>query len=217
MSGPVEVFKAGIGPAVASPVIWFDLGNILVHLHTVDAFWEGQTPEPGTLPFAERWSQSFAVHELEKGRLADFTEFYHLVRSEMGFSMPLARFEPAFIHIIGEVFAETHGVLEALYGHFPLMLMSNTSAAHWHFCRDVQGLGRYFDQTFLSYELGCMKPDPQIFELALARIDQVPENIYYFDDRPDNVETALKFGINAHLSWGGGPLIKQLQELSFLQ
>jgi putative hydrolase of the HAD superfamily len=211
------LLKAGCGPAIDRPVILFDLGNILVHLHSVDIFWEGRAPESGSLPFSQRWSLSQTVHALETGRISDFSTFYAQSRAEMGFTMDLATFRPAFVHLIGEVFQETHAMLQTLYGRFPLMLLSNTSAIHWAYCRDEQGLGGYFSQVFLSYELGFMKPDPRIYEHTLAQIGTPPEHVYYFDDRPDNIQTARRFGINAYLAWGGGPLIRQLRQLDFLQ
>ncbi len=209
-------FKPGPGPAVNQPIVLFDLGNILVHLRNVDQFWPGLKPEPGTLPFAERWKNSAAMQALETGRLDDFGDFYRQAKQEMGFPIGIEEFRQGYLDIIGEPFAETIPVLQALSGHFSLQLLSNTSGIHWRHCRETLGLGPFFDRVFVSYELGVMKPDPLIFQLALQETDQEPETIYYFDDRPENIKTALKFGINAHLSWGGAQLIRQLRELKFL-
>ena len=62
-----------------------------------------------------------------------------------------------------------------------------------------------------------MKPDPEAFRRTLQGIGQDPQTIYYFDDRPENVESAAKFGVNAHLSWGGERLLGQLKQLRFIQ
>lgn len=211
------ILRPGIGPAVERPMILFDLGNILVHLHDVDVFWQGQAAPAGSVPYAQRWAVSPAVRALETGQISDFAEFYWQAKSEMEFSMSLAEFKPAFTRIIGDVFDETHAMLKALYSRFPLMLLSNTSEIHWQYCRDQQKLGGYFDQVFLSYQLGSMKPDPSIYRQMLHLIDNIPENIYYFDDRKDNVDMAIKFGINAQLSWGGPIIIRQLHQLGFIE
>ncbi|MDD2534209.1 MAG: HAD family phosphatase [Eubacteriales bacterium] len=207
---------AGPGPAVDRPIILFDLGNILVHLRSVDRFWLGQSPKPGTRSYSDRWKYSESMHHFETGRITDFSDFYQLAKSELDFPIDKEAFQREYLQIIGDVFAETVPILEALYSRFSLQLLSNTSAVHWQHCAKTLGLGQYFDRVLVSYELGYMKPDPEIFKLALVEINQDPETIYYFDDRPENIETARKFGINAHLSWGGTQLIKQLRELSFL-
>ena len=208
--------EAGPGPAVDRPIVLFDLGNILVHLRSVDRFWPDQTPEPGTPSYSERWKVSSAMHRFETGQLADFSSFYEEAKAELGFPVGLDDFYRGYLETIGDLFDETIPILNALYSRFSLQLLSNTSSVHWQHCSKTLGLGHYFDRVLVSYELGCMKPDPQIFRQALIEIDRDPETIYYFDDRPENIETALKFGINAHLSWGGGPLLRQLRDLKFI-
>lgn len=212
-----QTIKAGAGPAVDRPVILFDLGNILVHLRSVDRFWPDQIPEPGTLPYSERWKYSKAMHRFETGQIQSFEAFYVEAQNELGFPVDLATFAKGYLETIGDLFDETRPILDALYGRFSLQLLSNTSDVHWQHCSKTLGLGRYFDRVLVSYEMGCMKPDPRIFRLAIDEIDRDPENIYYFDDRPENIETALKFGINAHLSWGGNVLLQQLKDLQFIQ
>ncbi|MDD2457995.1 MAG: HAD-IA family hydrolase [Eubacteriales bacterium] len=214
---PAKILQPGPGPAVDHPIVLFDLGNILVHLHNVDRFWPGQMPGPGTLPYAERWGQSQAVRRLETGLISDLTEFYHQVREEMGITIDLDDFHDEYIRIIGEPFDLTRPILQTLHSQFSLQLLSNTSSFHWDHCGQTLGLGRFFDQVYVSYELGFMKPDPEAFRRAFAMINQDPETIYYFDDRPENVESAAKFGVNAFLSWGGERLLSQLRQLRFIQ
>jgi HAD superfamily hydrolase (TIGR01509 family) len=215
MSAPL-ILTAGPGPTVDHPVVLFDLGNILVHLRSVDHFWPGLKPEPGTLIYSERWKHSTAMQAIETGRLNDFGDFYRLAKQELGFPIGIEEFRLSYVEIIGEPFPETLPILQALYSRFSLQLLSNTSEIHWQHCARTLGLGPYFDRVFVSYELGAMKPDPQAFQLALTEIGQDPETIYYFDDRPENIETALKFGIKAHLSWGGAQLLHQLRDLKFI-
>lgn len=215
MTAPLNLV-AGPGPAIDRPIVLFDLGNILVHLHSVDRFWPGLKPEPGTLAFSERWKISKAVHRLETGKITDFDDFYREAKAEMGFTAGIEEFRLGYLEIIGQPFDETLPILNTLYSRFSLQLLSNTSDVHWQHCAKTLGLGHFFNRVFVSYELGVMKPDPEIYRLILDEIDRDPETIYFFDDRPENVETALKFGINAHLSWGGAQLLRQLREFKFI-
>ncbi len=206
-----------ICPTKDPPVLLFDLGNILVRLNSVDLLWPGQTPAFGTLPYAERWAKSRAVYAYETGRIDDLDAFYLAAKAELGFTVPEGQFNEVFQKIIGDLFAETIPMLQALKDNYPLMLLSNTCREHWLFCRDQLGLGGFFQEEFLSYEMGVMKPDPLVFQEILERLQNNPQNIWYFDDKAENAAVARKFGIRAFTSWGGPPLIGQLESLGLIQ
>ena len=197
-------------------ILLFDLGNILVHLNHVEPFWNGRIPLVDRTICQERWIKSSAVRDLETGNIDDFNTFYQLACSEMDIDLDMKQFEEIFISLIGEKFHQTDEILSRLYGRFPLMLLSDTSEPHWRHCRDTLALGQFFDKTYLSYEIGCMKPDRRIYEAVLADIGTIPQNIYYFDDKPDNVEMGQKMGMNAYVSWGGPTLLSQLEQHGFL-
>jgi putative hydrolase of the HAD superfamily len=44
-----------------------------------------------------------------------------------------------------------------------------------------------------------MKPDARIFELAIQKAGVAPENIFFTDDRTENIEAAQRAGIQALL------------------
>ncbi len=52
------------------------------------------------------------------------------------------------------------------------------------------------DQTILSFEVGCLKPSPLIFEVALKRANVPPQQILFIDDSPINIDGAGKMGIH---------------------
>jgi putative hydrolase of the HAD superfamily len=62
------------------------------------------------------------------------------------------------------------------------------------------GLYDYFDTTVFSDEIGILKPDPQIFEIAIRRLGAVKnESVYVGDMRGMDHDGAIKAGLNAHL------------------
>ena len=64
--------------------------------------------------------------------------------------------------------------------------------------RALLPLDELFDTVVDSCEEGVRKPDPRIFELALARLGDVPpERAIFLDDAPGNVAAATKLGIHA--------------------
>jgi HAD superfamily hydrolase (TIGR01509 family) len=80
-----------------------------------------------------------------------------------------------------------------------LGILSNTSPAHWAYCRD----GRYallsqaFDVYALSYELGACKPSPKIFEGAARLAGVAPREIFFVDDVAGHVAGARAAGFDA--------------------
>jgi putative hydrolase of the HAD superfamily len=56
---------------------------------------------------------------------------------------------------------------------------------------------KLFDDTVLSADVGMLKPDPAIYEYVLEKYNLNPEETYFLDDEPINVESAREFGIRA--------------------
>lgn len=59
------------------------------------------------------------------------------------------------------------------------------------------GLADYIDGFFSSSVLGVAKPHPQAFLKALEGMGLRPEETLYLDDDPENVEVALRLGMQA--------------------
>jgi HAD superfamily hydrolase (TIGR01509 family) len=58
----------------------------------------------------------------------------------------------------------------------------------------------FFDvspHNFFSYELGLLKPDPQIYRSACQRLQTTPEQCVFLDDVPENVAGAHAAGMHA--------------------
>lgn len=55
-----------------------------------------------------------------------------------------------------------------------------------------------FDDLLISAEVGLVKPDQRIYELAVRRLGALPEEAVFFDDLHENVQGALAAGLQAH-------------------
>lgn len=55
---------------------------------------------------------------------------------------------------------------------------------------------QYFDGKIISAEEKISKPDTRIYELLLKRFNLVPEECLFIDDRRENIESAIKCGLN---------------------
>lgn len=79
-----------------------------------------------------------------------------------------------------------------------LGIFSNTNEAHWRFVTDrFPFLSEFFQLFALSYELGAMKPHPEVYRKAAAHAGVRPEDIFFTDDRAENVAAAQEAGWHA--------------------
>lgn len=51
------------------------------------------------------------------------------------------------------------------------------------------------DTIVYSHEVGCRKPDPEIYRIACARLDVKPERALFVDDVEANVQAARRLGM----------------------
>lgn len=78
-----------------------------------------------------------------------------------------------------------------------VILVSNAWPDTRHRIEAVGGRG-VLDELVLSCEVGVAKPDPGIFEIALARSGVGPEDALFVDDMEVHVEAARELGLGAH-------------------
>ena len=81
----------------------------------------------------------------------------------------------------------------------PLGLLSNTNAVHWEYIaqRKDMLIPSAFRVLALSFELGCMKPEAEIFAKAAELAGVAPQEIFYVDDIAGHVSAARAAGFHA--------------------
>ena len=84
-------------------------------------------------------------------------------------------------------------------------MLSNTNEIHISSLPDelekqggLRNINDLFEKVYLSYEVGCRKPDQEIFELVLKDAELKPSETLFIDDSIQHVEGAKKVGIRAH-------------------
>ena len=82
------------------------------------------------------------------------------------------------------------------------------------------GLETWIDPWFISGDLGMRKPSPEIYRLAIERLDAQPQDVVFVDDRLRNLDAAKALGIRTALLDVRGdmpdhphPRIRQLADL----
>ena len=79
---------------------------------------------------------------------------------------------------------------------------------------DGQGhpIGHFFDNMYLSYECGIMKPAPEIFQMMLRGQQALAEETLFVDDSPANCEAAARLGIHTLCPHNNEDWTSMLQE-----
>lgn len=94
--------------------------------------------------------------------------------------------------------AEVYSLLEATRTARPIVLCSNTNAAHWDFINSRFAIDRLVAKAILSHECGCEKPQAEIYRLAAAAHGREPAACLFVDDLAANVEAAERLGFQTH-------------------
>ena len=84
----------------------------------------------------------------------------------------------------------------------PVAVLSNTNQVHWNAGAGSWPLLDLFDHTFLSFELGMVKPDPEIFSHVVEALDAAADRVLFLDDNWLNVEQAREAGLRAERAVG---------------
>jgi len=104
-----------------------------------------------------------------------------------------------FFSIYNDVFSLNPPVLQImkrLKRNYRLVVLSNTDTMRFGFIKKKFPEILIFDEYVLSFEVGFMKPHPQIYKDALKRAEFPARECVFIDDREENIEAAAKLGIN---------------------
>ena len=105
-------------------------------------------------------------------------------------------------------------LLAGLHGRYRLACLSNSNEVHWERMETELAIFELFDAALSSHQLGCYKPDPEIYERAFAALKVEPRQVIFFDDLPANVEGARRAGAQAYRVKGIDQLRQQLLQLN---
>lgn len=84
-----------------------------------------------------------------------------------------------------------------LKGKYTIGVLSNIATSI--FDKIMTGELDLFDILFISSELGLVKPDPRIFQVAIEKSQVPAQEILFIDDREENIEAAKALGMNGIL------------------
>jgi glucose-1-phosphatase len=174
-------------------VVLFDIGGVLADFHGLAAMAElsGSDSVDAT---AARWLLSPWVRSFEAGRCGE-EEFALGVIEEWSLPYTAAQFLELFLGWLHEPFPGAERLVRETAERITVGCLSNTNALHWLRKAVHWPLTGCFEHTLLSYQLGLVKPDLAIFELAATRCGVAPRAVLFLDDNVLNVEGARAAGL----------------------
>ncbi len=182
-----------------APVFIFDLGKVLVDFDYAIAAQKiaARSDKPPADLHAFLGSSPLLV-DYESGRLTR-RQFYDAIRDAIGFRGDLAEFGGFFEDIFSEIppMIALHAELRRR-GRATYVFSNTNDLAIEHVRRNFQFFNN-FDGYIFSYEVGALKPQPEIYEAMEAMCGRRGANLIYLDDRAENIAAGAARGWRAIL------------------
>jgi putative hydrolase of the HAD superfamily len=176
-------------------LVLFDLGGVLVDFGGVDPM-RTLANIDSDHELWRRWLSCPWVRTFERGHCSA-EEFARGLVAEWQLAISPGAFLEAFGSWPGAPMPGADELLSEVRRSIPAGCLSNTNVLHWesHFAQ-WPILGR-FDMRYLSFELGMVKPDAELFEVVAQSVAAPTERVLFLDDNLTNVEAAVRAGFTA--------------------
>lgn len=184
----------------------FDLGNVIIDLKP-DPVWHAEDLLPNFN--AEKLHQYHAdlfFNDYETGKLssADFVQKIKEIAHDAGISDDTIM--QHWNGILLDIPKHRIDLLYELKQKYTLILLSNTNDIHLEFIINYlqeqfgkNSFDEIFTHQFYSQKMGLRKPNKDIYEFVIEAAGIVPNEAYFFDDKPENLIEAKNLGINTVL------------------
>jgi len=186
---------------MAIKTILFDFGGVIIK--TPNLRWiqrwvkaPGFNQDPEILKMLTNPMKSEILCDVFLGKKPE--EFIWVIIAERGHLSPrmvnlvrrhaFARFQlnKPFVRFVAE-----------LKNDYKTAILSNAGDQTRKVMEDRYHLHEIVDDIIISAEEGVVKPDPNIYQIAMERLNASPETLLLLDDMSENVLAARKFGMKA--------------------
>lgn len=179
----------------AIDVVLLDLGGVLVDFGGVAPMKELSGIENDD-ELWQRWLSCRWVRSFERGHCSA-EEFAAGVVSDWGLELTPQAFLDAFRSWPGRPLPGAEALVRRVHRTVPAGCLSNTNALHWEHEFARWPLLDAFAFRFLSFELGMVKPDREMFDRVADLLPAARSRVLFLDDNSVNVEGAAAAGFTA--------------------
>jgi putative hydrolase of the HAD superfamily len=180
--------------------IVFDLGGVIVDINQPAAI--AKFKEIGIRnieEFIDPYRQRGIFHKIEDGSISR-EDFYKEICKLAGRTIDSREIDQGWFDFLMPVDQRKLDFISELRKKYRTLLLSNTNAIimSWARSEKFSSAGKpldcYFDGLYLSYKLGCMKPDPDIFLKMIEQSGINPEETLFIDDSEANINAGSSLG-----------------------
>jgi putative hydrolase of the HAD superfamily len=190
----------------------FDLGNVLIYFDwkIAEKRLNDIQNELGNRTTKFLKENNSLIKNLEKGKISE-EEFLNEIKTNINSNLDKTTIAKIFSEIFWEN-QELTRLLPSFKKNYQLFLLSNTNIIHRKFGWDHYPFLQHFDRLFLSYEIGAVKPEEEIYNYVLSTIKLYPEELLYIDDIEEYVNAAKQLGWNAIQFKSNEKLLEDLEK-----
>lgn len=154
----------------------------------------------------------------EVSKLADhdyitMEEFFTRLSEISG--MPLSTIETEFDSQVS-FNTELVKIIEKLKKSYKIGLLSNSNGKHLRDILKTENMESLFDFIVISGEVNHIKPEEEVFEIALNGLSLMPTETIFIDDNPNYIEAAISYKLKGLLYKDNASLIASLKELGII-
>jgi putative hydrolase of the HAD superfamily len=185
--------------------IVFDLGGVVIGINepaAVKRFKEAGISNIEEL--IDPYRQKGLFSRFENGSLSR-EDFYVEICKMTGKNIDGKDIDRGFHDWLIPVEQEKLNCIQELRKKYKVLLLSNTNDISMSWSRSEEFLpgGKpleyYFDELYLSYKLGCVKPEPVIFQMVINLAGINPAETLYIDDGEANIAAGKALGFKTFL------------------
>lgn len=184
--------------------IILDLGGVIINLNhglTNHAFQQLFPDNYHKILEKYKVQQLFEKYETNHVSTIEFIDFFKSYNP----SVYENQIMEAWNKMLLDIPLERIDLIAKLSKKYNVFLLSNTNELHYNFIegyyQKLMKNGSFeslFKKSYLSYQIGLRKPDPEIFQYLLHDAKLKPEKTLFIDDSLEHINSALSLNIIAH-------------------
>ena len=175
--------------------IFFDIGGVLMdHITAFNTLSrQHNIPEQESLTF-------FRSHadDIDSGTLtwANFEELYcEKFHPSIHFKL---NFLESFVRNI-RIIQQSHDLIYELKEHYNVGILSNMSEDFFQLVKEQNLIPNiHYIAVVISGTIGSIKPEKKLFEYAQNKVNTLPDELLFIDDKEMNVKAAQSYGWNSY-------------------
>jgi 2-haloacid dehalogenase len=179
--------------------VLFDVANVIVPWDPYNLF-DTLIPDAAAREYVLRTVITRDWHERHDAGIRFADNRADLIAKYPAHEAHIVAWGDRFLEMFGAPFAGTVRLIKHLHARgVPLFGLTNMPLEVWD---DVKAMSPAFDlfkDIIVSGREGVIKPSPEIFAIALERMQLSPDEVLFIDDTAVNIEAAKSLGFRTHL------------------